>query len=78
MKAEVSIPAPDRWHRGADEHDHDVSVPVWSSDVLGEITPWTDGVTIGEDYLEDVTAEGLRQAAGMLLAVAEHLRARDG
>lgn len=69
-----SLPSPTRWFTGADEHGRDVSVPVWRDALLGDILPWSEGVTIDEDYTHGADAEQVQAAGLALLAVAKHMR----
>lgn len=73
MAGEQSLPVPTRRFATTDEHGRDVSVPVWDDDLLGDITPGSDGVGIWRGYLY-VTAEQVQAAGRALLAVAKHMR----
>lgn len=67
------LPEPTRWFRGAGEDGEDVSVPVWETTLLGEVVPWTRGLSINDDYGE-ATVDQIREAGLALLAVARHKR----
>ncbi len=68
------LPEPTRWFRGVGDDGEDVTVPVWDTSLLGEVTPWARGLSIEDDYIEHATVEQIREAGLALLAVARHKR----
>ena len=69
MTVDVDLPEPSRWARVIGDNSEDCWAPQWVFPG-GTITAYSDGVTVGEDFREDLPA--LRALTLATLAAIEH------